>query len=82
MSRLADALAALLDAHDRPPCCWPDVSAWWLSESAEDRARAAEHCGGCAILADCHEAAEANKEAFGVWAGVDRTKPTKRKKTS
>jgi hypothetical protein len=75
VSRLAEALAALLDQDDRPPCCWPDVGGWWLSESADARARAAEHCHGCGILTDCREAAEDNREVFG----VDRTPATTRK---
>lgn len=70
---LRDALAALLDSGDRPPCCWPDVGPWWLSESASDRARAVEHCHGCAILDPCHAAAESTRERFGVYGGRDRT---------
>lgn len=70
---LTAALVALLDDDDRPPCCWPDVGPWWISEDRTDRARAAEHCHGCAILDRCHAAAEETDERFGVWAGRDRT---------
>lgn len=78
--RLTAQLSALLDADDRPPCCWPDVAPWWLSDAHADRARAAEHCHGCAILDACRDAADENGERFGVWAGRDRTpKPRKPK---
>lgn len=74
---LTTALVAMLDANDRPPCCWPDSRAWWTSDRAEDRARAAGHCHGCTILGACHDAAEETNEKFGVWAGRDRTPVTK-----
>ena len=61
---LSAALVALLDDDDRPPCCWPDVGPWWISEDRADRARAAEHCHGCAILDACHAAAEETDETW------------------
>jgi len=68
---LTAALVALLDDDDRPPCCWPDVAPWWLSEDRATRARAAEHCHGCAILDRCHAAAEL-KPSEGLAADVRR----------
>lgn len=73
---LRDALVALLRDGDRPPCCWPDVGPWWTADDHETRARAAEHCHGCAILTPCHAAAESTRERFG---GVGRTRPRARR---
>lgn len=75
---LRTALAEQLATGTRAPCCWPDTSPLWTSESKTDREQAAEHCDGCALLALCHEAAESTGERWHVWAGRDRT-PTTRK---
>ncbi len=69
--RLAFALARVLAAGDRPPCC--DGSGAWTSDDPEDRAYAAPLCRRCPLVTECAEAAEATAEKFGVWAGVDRT---------
>ena len=73
--RLSLALAALADADQRPPCATAFVSHWWLSDDPDERAKAAELCRewACPILDACHDAAEAHRERFGVWAGRDRT---------
>ena len=54
----------------RPHC---SDSAMWLSESHAERAIAAQLCAGCPVFGPCGTAAEARRERFGVWAGVDRT---------
>jgi hypothetical protein len=66
---LIDAAASGL----RPNCS--DAGSWlWLSEEPADRREAARRCHGCVVFEPCGTAAEARQEAFGVWAGVDRTK--------
>jgi hypothetical protein len=58
-----------------PHCADPETSHMWLSEDAEDRARATKWCRGCPIFTECGEAASARRERFGVWSGQDRTRP-------
>jgi hypothetical protein len=51
----------------------------WLSEHPQERQLAALMCGGCSVLTECDDAAEANGERFGTWAGKDRTRAPGRK---
>ncbi|MBN9610998.1 MAG: hypothetical protein BGO26_16680 [Actinobacteria bacterium 69-20] len=60
---------ALTDAGPVP--CLADPAAW-TSDAAEVRAYAARACRRCPVLAECATFAEANREPFGVWAGLDR----------
>lgn len=73
---LTAALVDLLDVGLRPVCAEPGGHELWCSEDPDDRATAAAWClRGCPILAECEAAATAARESFGVWAGVDRTRP-------
>ena len=45
----------------------------------QPRAKAAEMCGGCPVITECDDAAEANGERFGTWAGKDCTRAPGRK---
>lgn len=69
--KLTGALVALAADGDRTPCAWPETLHWWTSDAAAERAEAALHCDGCAVLDACHDAAEENHELF-VWGGRDR----------
>jgi hypothetical protein len=71
------ALVNLAAAGGRPRCGEPGTRAYWTSDDAAERAQAANWCTGCRVLAECGEAADEQRETFGVWAGVDRT-PRKR----
>lgn len=62
---LADACRAGLIV----PCAG---RAEWTSTDAQERAQAAAECPGCPGYDACHEAAQAGRERFGVWAGRDR----------
>jgi hypothetical protein len=46
----------------------PDL---WFSESPQDIERAQQVCAGCPVQAQCLRAAKANREQFGIWAGID-----------
>jgi hypothetical protein len=52
----------------RPHCSDPETSHIWLSEHAEERARAARLCAGCPVELECWDAARARDKRFGVWA--------------
>jgi hypothetical protein len=76
--RLTRALLSLKARGLCAPCQDPVVGGWWLSDSEEERARAALRCGGCPVLVECGRAAVARRERFGVWSGKDYTrKPTR-----
>ena len=66
---LADALA-VLDAAGQRTACMAD-STRWLADDRDTRALAAKDCHGCPVFTEC--AAVGEHEAFGIWAGVDRT---------
>jgi Transcription factor WhiB len=78
-SQASDALTvALVDLGAqglRPHCSDPGSSELWLSNLKTERAEAARLCIGCPVFHPCGEAAEARQETFGVWSGVDRTRP-------
>jgi Transcription factor WhiB len=71
--RLIKALVDLAARGLRTHCSDPGTSELWLSESEAERAEAAQLCSGCPVFGPCGEAAEANRERFGVWAGRDVT---------
>jgi hypothetical protein len=73
--RLTKALVDLAAQGLRTHCSDPESHHLWLSEDAEERARAVKLCRGCPIIGPCGEAASARRERFGVWSGVDRTRP-------
>lgn len=65
-----EAFALALDEH-RTPCAGSET---WTAEDAAARAAAVIGCRACPLTDLCHAAAESTGEAFGVWAGIDRTK--------
>ena len=73
---LAARLAELAEQGVLPVCAGRDA---WISEDADQRDLAALLCLGCPVITECADAADETREAFGTWAGVDRT-PTNRKK--
>ena len=74
VDQLHRALANLSARGQLTPCA--EHRGWlWLADDAEDRAIARRLCNPCPVLAECHDAAEANNERFGVWAARDRTWP-------
>ena len=72
--RLTQALITMAAEGLRPRCYDPESYWMWLSEHPAERQLAALMCGGCPLLTECGDAAEANGERFGVWASVDRTR--------
>ncbi|SNC71549.1 hypothetical protein SAMN05445756_1534 [Kytococcus aerolatus] len=66
---LAVALARAAARGEHVPCRGRD-GLLWVSDSAEDRALAAELCTGCPALVECD--AVGQHETWNVWAGVDR----------
>ena len=86
MTNATDAIVALSEAlltlthHDkRPPCAHDDR---WTSDDAGQRATAVVMCGSCPLIVPCRQYADQIKATHGVWAGVDRTKTTRREATS
>lgn len=71
MTELQVEVTHRADAGRPVPC--QDGTDRWLSEDPDQRAEAAELCPRCPVLDACRESADAHKEKFGVWAGVDRT---------
>lgn len=72
---LQAALAALLEAGDRPPCAGQDA---WTSDDRDERDIAARLCRPCPLIPECQAAADSSDEAFGVWAARDRGPASKR----
>src|SRR5690606_25263879 len=67
-------LRDLTDEGSATPCGDPRQSHLWTAEDAQARSLAVEGCRPCPLLTECHNAAQSTREAFGVWAGIDRTK--------
>lgn len=66
-------LVRMASRGERPRCGEPSTGGnLWLSDDAEDRARAVVLCGPCPLLMACGAAADATGERFGVFGGVDR----------
>jgi hypothetical protein len=72
--KLTLALIAMAAKGLRPNCSDPESHWMWLSEHRQERALAARMYGGCAVIAECGDAADANGERFGVWSGRDYTR--------
>ena len=73
MVDLTRAIVRAAAAGNRPRCGDPVTHDLWLSEDRAEREQAAHWCTGCPVLTECHTAATAGDERFGVWAGIDRT---------
>jgi hypothetical protein len=71
--KLTVALLTIASQGIRTNCSDPETHHYWTSEHPPERRLAARACHGCPVLVECGEAAEANDERHGVWAGVDRT---------
>lgn len=71
---LTNALLEAAGQGRRPHCGDPETHHLWLSENARERRIAEQLCIGCPVLVECGQAAEARRERFGVWGGVDRTR--------
>jgi hypothetical protein len=69
------ALLALLEHDTRPPCAHDDR---WTSDDHDTRASAARLCQTCPLIVVCRDYANAVHPTHGVWAGVDRTRGTRR----
>lgn len=72
---------ALLDLEvngDRTPCQRDPEP--YHSDAPGERAEAAEACGSCPVITACATYADAAGERWGVWAGIDRTKTTTKRK--
>lgn len=52
--------------------CQRDRAAF-TSDDPGERAKAAEACSTCPVLARCRTYAEAQGESWGVWGGIDRS---------
>jgi Transcription factor WhiB len=74
-SALTRALVDLASRGQRTHCSDPVSSELWLSDLTAERAQAARMSHGCPVIEPCSAAAEARQERFGVWAGVDMTRP-------
>jgi len=76
---LTEALSALADRRVRTPCQRSGSTRdYWTSDVREEREYATAACRLCPVHAQCRAAAEETDERHGVWAGVDRTRPTNR----
>jgi transcription factor WhiB len=76
-ARLVKALVDLAAAGLRTHCSDVGTGGLWLSESEDDRREAIKLCRGCPAFDPCGEAAESNRETFGVWASEDFTRTGK-----
>ncbi len=72
--RLTTGLVRLAAEGYRPICGTFGIAELFTSDDHEQRAQAATLCHGCRLFQLCAEAADENREAFGVWAGRDRGK--------
>lgn len=69
-----DALDRALSEGD-PPCAGRTE---WISDQPEEREWAAHRCWPCPVIELCGQYARVNREPVGVWAGIDRTKLTRK----
>ena len=74
-ARVTEALIDLAAADLRTHCQDYELAHLWLSERDHEREVAARLCGGCPVEPECWSAASVRHETFGVWGGVDRTRP-------
>lgn len=70
-------LAALLSQTDEVPCTGADASLW-TSEIAAERALAASRCTSCPVIGECAEAADEQRERWFVYAGIDRSRKSRK----
>jgi len=73
---LGHELHELAERHLTTPCQGRHGDRW-TSDHADDREWAAHCCRLCPVLASCRQAADEQGEKHHVWAGVDRTPPTR-----
>ena len=71
--RLAKALLDLAAQGLRTHCSDPETAHLWLSDHEAERRLAVRLCSNCPVFMECWDASVAQREEFGVWAGVDRT---------
>jgi hypothetical protein len=76
--KLTIALLTIATQGLRAHCSDPETHHYWLSEHPGEHALAVRACGGCPVFDECGEAAKANREQHGVWAGKDHARLTKR----
>ena len=53
-------------------CRAADPDLFFPARAGTDISAAKAVCAGCPVRAECNDFAEATKQAYGVWAGVDR----------
>jgi hypothetical protein len=70
-ARLNMALLTIAAQGLRTPCSQPETHSYWTSEHVGERQLAMLWCGGCPVFEPCGDAAEANKERWGVWSSKD-----------
>ncbi|GAB3603290.1 hypothetical protein GCM10027586_06250 [Kineococcus gypseus] len=63
-----------LDDLDQLTPCQQEPELWFSDDRAE-RARAADACLDCPLFGPCGAYADAARERFGTWAGIDRQAP-------
>lgn len=66
------ALVDLASRGERPRCGEPADRHLWVSDSPDERRRAARLCAACPILRACAEAAEEERDRWTTRGGVDR----------
>lgn len=76
-NRLTRALLDLAAAGLRTHCSDPATHHLWLSERESERAAAVMLCDHCPVLQACQDTAVQRDERWGVWGGVDFTRPRK-----
>ncbi|MGI8590800.1 MAG: WhiB family transcriptional regulator [Nakamurella sp.] len=71
---------ALHEALDEvgPVACRGADADLWTSERADERESASHRCAGCPVIGACGNYATVAREKFGTWAGIDRTKPSRK----
>jgi hypothetical protein len=79
--KLTVALLTIASQGLRTNCSEPETHHYWLSDFPTERALAVRACHGCPVLQPCLEAAQLNDERFGVWGGVDRSRPARAKRS-
>lgn len=79
-NRHIDLIRAVARVNDRGRLtpCQVDPAAY-LSEDKPERQEAAAACASCPVLSTCAEHADQEPERWHVWAGVDRTRPTRKR---
>ena len=80
--RLTQALITMASQEVRPHCSDPESHWMWLSEHPGERQLAALMCGGCPVLTECGDAADANDERWHVWGGRNYTRKPRTKQAA